>query len=59
MLGILSVLIPVKSKGTGGKKPAYKGIQGLLESMAMGIEEKQSEMREMEKNMSIKKMELA
>ncbi len=29
MLGILSVLIPVKGKGTGGKKPAYKGIQGL------------------------------
>jgi hypothetical protein len=46
----------VESTGTVGKKLAYDRIQWLLESMAMRIEEKQSEMREMDKNMSIKKM---
>jgi hypothetical protein len=59
MLGILGILTPVESTGTGGKKLAYDGLQGLLESVAMGIAEKQLEMREMDKNMSIKKMELA
>ncbi len=55
-LGILGILVPVESARTvgpeTGRELAYDGIQGLLEGVAMGIEEKQSEMKE------IKKMEL-
>jgi hypothetical protein len=43
------------SEGTEGpearRELVYDGIQGLLEGVAMGIEEKQSEMKEMVKNM--------
>jgi hypothetical protein len=57
MLGILVILAPVGSTGTEGpearKKLVYDGIQGLFEGVAMGIEEKQFEMKEMDKNMSI------
>jgi hypothetical protein len=40
------------------KRLAYEGIQGLLENVAMGIEEKQAEMRKMDQSLSAKKMEL-
>jgi hypothetical protein len=58
MLGILGVLVSAKGAEAGGKRPAYEGIQRLLESVAMGIEEKQSEIREMDQNISAKKMEV-
>jgi hypothetical protein len=61
-LGILSILVPVEGVRTAESKPgrelAYDGLQGLLEGVAMGIEERQSEMKEMDKNMSIRRMEL-
>jgi hypothetical protein len=54
-LGILGTLAPMGSEGTEGpearRELVYDGIQGLLEGVAMGIEEKQSEMKEMVKNM--------
>ncbi len=63
MLGILGIITPMESTGTEGpeigRKLVYSGIQGLLERMAVRIEGKQSEMKEMEKNMSIKRMEFA
>ncbi len=40
------------------KKLAYDGLQGLLENVAMGIEEKQAEMLEMDLSLSIKRAEL-
>jgi hypothetical protein len=61
-LGILGILAPVESVGTmeleTRRELVSDGIQGLLEGVTMGIEEKQSEMKEMDKNISIKKMEL-
>ncbi len=62
-LGILGILAPMASEGTEGprtgRRLGYDGIQGLLEGDAMGIEKKQSAMKEMDKNMSIKKIKLA
>jgi hypothetical protein len=61
-LGILGILAPMESEGTeepeARRKSVYDGTQGLLEGVAMGSEEKQLEMKEMDENMSIKKMEL-
>jgi hypothetical protein len=58
MMGILSTLASAERMEAREKKPAYEGIQGLLESVAMGILEKQMDMKEMDKNLSAKKVEL-
>jgi hypothetical protein len=63
VLGILGILAPVESAGTeepkARRKLVYDSMQGLLEGVAMWIKEKQSEIKEMNRNMSIKKMELS
>ncbi len=63
MLGILGILAPVESAGTeepkARRKLVYDSMQGLLEGVAMWIKEKQAEIKEMDRNMSIKKMELS
>ncbi len=43
MMGILGILMPADGTEVKEKKLAYEGIQGLLENVAMGIEEKQAE----------------
>jgi hypothetical protein len=49
----------MKSEELGLRKIlAYDGLQGLLEGVALGIEERQLEMKEMIKNMSIRQEEL-
>jgi hypothetical protein len=58
MMGILSIFVPVDGAEASEKKLAFVGIQGLLENMAMGIEEKQTVMREMDLSLSVKKAEL-
>jgi hypothetical protein len=58
MLGILCVIMPGSEAGAEEKKVAYNGLQGLLENVAMGIEEKQAEMREMDPSLSAKRAEL-
>jgi hypothetical protein len=58
MLGILSVFVPQSGASTVEKKAAYDGLQGLLESVAMGIEEKQTEMEDMDASLSTKRKEL-
>jgi SUMO ligase MMS21 Smc5/6 complex component len=58
MLSILSAFMSGGKASTEEKKAAYDGLQGLLESMAMGIEEKHAEMREMDASLSSKRAEL-
>jgi hypothetical protein len=55
MMGTLASAVGTEARE---KRSAYEGIQGLLESVAMGIEEKQMEMREMDRSLSAKRMEL-
>jgi hypothetical protein len=56
ILGILALMASERNEGhRTGRRLAYDGTQGLLEGVAMGIEKKQSAMKEMDKNMSIKK----
>jgi hypothetical protein len=57
MMGILRIFVPADRTGVNEKKLTYEGIQGLLENVAMGIEEKQAEMREMDQILSTKRME--
>jgi hypothetical protein len=44
-MGVLGIFVPVRVNGAEAseKKLTYVGIQGLLENVAMGIEEKQAE----------------
>jgi hypothetical protein len=58
MMGILGIFVPVDGTEASEKKLAYVGIQELLENVAMGIEEKETEMREMDLSLSAKKAEL-
>jgi hypothetical protein len=58
MLGILGVILTGSEASAEGKKSVYDGLQGLLENVAMGIEEKQVEMREMDASLSAKRAEL-
>ncbi len=58
MVGILGIILPGGGARAEGKKAAYDGLQGLLENVAMGIEEKQAEMREMDASLSAKRAEL-
>ncbi len=58
MLGILSVFMPQSGASAVEKKAAYDGLQGLLESVAMGIKEKQAKMKEMDISLSTKRTEL-
>jgi hypothetical protein len=57
-LGILGVLMSVgdarAEEPKMGTKSAYGGLQGLLEGVALGIQERQLKMEEMNKNMSVK-----
>jgi hypothetical protein len=58
IMGILGIFVPADGTGVNKKKLAYQGIQGLLENVVIGIEEKQAEMREMDQILSTKRMEL-
>jgi chromosome segregation ATPase len=58
MMGILSIFIPENGARAEEKRAAYDRLQGLLENMARGIEEKQAEMREMDLSLSTKRAEL-
>jgi hypothetical protein len=54
----LGTLASAEGMGAREKRLTYEGIQGLLENVAMGIEEKQAEMKEMDRSLSTKRMEL-
>jgi chromosome segregation ATPase len=58
MMGILVIFVPVNGAKAEEKKAAYYGLKGLLENLAMGIDEKQAEMREMDLSLSAKRAEL-
>jgi hypothetical protein len=58
MMGILSIFMPENGARAEEKRAAYNGLQGLLENVAMGIEEKQAKMREMDLSLSTKRAKL-
>ncbi len=58
MMGTFGIFVPADGTEVHEKRLVYEGIQGLLENVAMGIEEKQAEMREKDKSLSAKRMEL-
>jgi hypothetical protein len=50
MMGTFGIFVPADGTEVNEKRLVYEGIQGLQENVAMGIEEKQAEMREMDKS---------
>jgi hypothetical protein len=58
VLGILGIFLPESKASMEEKKAAYDGLQRLLENVAMGIEEKQAEMQEMDASLSTQRAEL-
>jgi hypothetical protein len=58
MMGMLSIFMPGNGARAEERRAAYNGLQGLLKNVAMGIEEKQAEMREMNLSLSTKRAEL-
>jgi hypothetical protein len=50
MMGTFSIFVPADGTEVNEKRLVYEGIQGLQENVAMGIEEKQAEMREINKS---------